>query len=355
VRLLIDLLHPAHVHMFKNLAGELVGRGHDVLFTLREKECARELLDQYGLTYEVLSQKQTGVGLAREFVERGARLWQVAARFRPDFLVGVMGPSIATVGRLRRLIGRDRARIAVFYGTEIAKLTNAFVYPLADYVCTPDSYRAKVHGNHVTYAGYHELSYLHPRRFQPDPDVVRAAGIDPASPYYVVRFVSYQASHDVGVRTLAAEKKIAVVEALARHGRVIVSSEAPLPSELEQHRLKIPASHIHHVLAFARLLVGESATMASESAVLGVPAVYVSPYGRGFTDDLERYGLVKNFTEARFHEDWLAAVESMASDPALSANATAARARMLGDKVDVTAWMLEFFEREYARLFANAS
>src|SRR5687767_1069650 len=106
--------------MFKNLAGELVGRGHDVLFTLREKECARELLDQYGLTYEVLSQKQTGVGLAREFVERGARLWQVAARFRPDFLVGVMGPSIATVGRLRRLIGRDRARIAVFYGTEIA-------------------------------------------------------------------------------------------------------------------------------------------------------------------------------------------------------------------------------------------
>jgi predicted glycosyltransferase len=339
--------------MFRNLAGELATRGHEVLFTLREKECARDLLDQYGLAYEVLSQKQTGVGLAREFVERGRRLWNVAARFKPDFLAGVMGPSIATVGRLRRLLGLDRARIAVFYGTEIAKLTNSFVYPLADYVCTPDSYRGTVHGNHVTYAGYHELAYLHPRRFQPDPAIVRAAGIDPTSPYFVLRFVAYQASHDVGVRTIDVERKLALVNALSKHGRVIVSSEPELPSELEPNRLRIPASHIHHVLAFARMLVGESATMAAEAAVLGVPAVYISPFGRGFTDDLGRYGLVENFTEARFRDDWVEFVRRMASRPTLGDDAKAARERMLGDKVDVTAWMLEFFEREYARRFEN--
>jgi predicted glycosyltransferase len=335
--------------MFRNLAGELVARGHDVLFTLREKECARELLDQYGLKYEVLSQKQTGVGLAREFVERGARLFRVAERFRPDFLAGVMGPSIATVGRLRRLLGRDHARIAVFYGTEIAKLTNSFVYPLADYVCTPDSYRGKVRGNHVTYPGYHELAYLHPRRFEPNPDIVREAGIDPGLPYFVLRFVAYQSSHDVGVKTVSDEKKVTLVKALAGHGRVVVSSELPLPTELDANRLKIPASHIHHVLAFSRMLVGESATMAAEAAVLGVPAVYISPYGRGFTDDLERYGLVRNFTEERFGDDWLSVVREMVSDPLLADRAKAARERMLRDKVDVTAWMLDFFEREYAR------
>jgi uncharacterized protein len=335
--------------MFRNLAGELVARRHDVLFTLREKECAKDLLDEYGLTYEVLSQKQTGVGLAREFVERGARLWRAAERFRPDFLVGVMGPSIATVGRLRRLFGRDHAKIAVFYGTEIAKLTNSFVYPLADYVCTPDSYRGKVQGNHVTYPGYHELAYLHPRRFERNAEIVRDAGIDPGSPYFVLRFVAYQASHDVGVNTIANEKKIALVNALASHGRVVVSSEAPLPPELEPNRLRIPVSHIHHVLAFSRMLVGESATMAAEAAVLGVPAVYISPYGRGFTDDLERYGLVRNFTEQRFAADWLSVVREMVLDPSLADRAKAARERMLRDKVDVTAWMLEFFEREHAR------
>jgi predicted glycosyltransferase len=337
--------------MFRNVIHELRTRGHEIVITLRDKDVARDLLDQYGLSYEILSRKKTGVALAAEFVQRGRELWRVAERFRPHFLAGVMGPSIATVGRLRRLLGRDRARIAVFYGTEIAKLTNSFVYPLADYVITPDCYRGAVRGHHVTYPGYHELSYLHPRRFQPDPEVVRQSGIDPMSPYYVVRFVSYEASHDVGVNPLAIGKKIAVVEALASHGRVIVSSEGPLPAELEPHRLKIAASRIHHVLAFARLLVGESATMASEAAVLGVPAVYISPFGRGFTDDLERYGLVRNFTEARFQDDWLSAVKAMASDPSLSANAKEAHARMLRDKLDVTEWMLDFFERQYDQVF----
>jgi predicted glycosyltransferase len=353
MRVLVDILHPAHVHMFRNLAKELGERGHEVRFTLREKECARDLLEQYGLSFEVLSQKQTGVGLAGEFVQRGAKLWQATTRFRPHFLAGVMGPSIASVGRLRRVLGLDKARIAVFYGTEIAKLTNTFVYPMSDYVITPDSYAAPVRGNHITYKGYHELSYLHPKRFTPDPEIVKAAGVDPSAPYFVVRFVSYQASHDIGTNTLPLEKKLALVKALAQHGRVIVSSESELPSELEPHRLRIPASHIHHVLAFGRLLVGESATMAAESAVLGVPAVYVSPFGRGFTDDLERYGLVVNFIGERFHHDWVKKAVDMAADPELSTRGRESRERMLRDKIDVTQWMVDFFEAEFEKHFRS--
>jgi predicted glycosyltransferase len=352
MRLLFDILHPAHVHVFRNLIRELGERGHEVAITLREKDIARDLLDQYGLPYEILSRKKTGLGLAVEFVQRGAALWRVAERFHPHFLVGVMGPSIAAVGRLRRVFGRDRARIAIFYDTEIAKLTNVFAYPLADAVCTPDCYQTVVHGRHVRYAGYHELAYLHPNRFTPDDGVVRAAGIDPGSPYFLVRFVSYEASHDLGSRGLRPEKKLALVRALAEHGRVLVSSEGPLPAELESYRARIPARDIHHALAFARLLVGESATMASECAVLGVPSIYVSPLGRGYTDEQEsRYGLVKNFTGARFGEDFVSVAKEMATDPALRETARAARERLLADKVDVTAWMLDFFESEFSANF----
>jgi uncharacterized protein len=353
VKLLIDILHPAHVHMFRNLAQELGGRGHQVRFTLREKECARDLLDQYALPYEALSQRATGLGLLGEFAQRGARLWRVVSDFQPQFLAGVMGPSIATVGRLRRVLGRDRARVAVFYGTEIAKLTNTVVYPLADYVCTPDSYQGKVRGNHITYPGYHELSYLHPNRFTPDREVVRRAGIDPEQPYYVVRFVSYQASHDTGADTLPVEKKLALVRMLAERGRVLVSSEGALPPELEPFKLRIPVSHIHHVLAFARLVAGESSTMASEAAVLGVPGVYISPFGRGFTDDQARYGLVQNFTGRRLHADWVAEVRSALDDPGFYERVKAGHQRMLSEKVDVTSWMLGFFERELAKHFGE--
>jgi uncharacterized protein len=352
MRLLVDILHPAHVHVFGALAKELGARGHEVRFTLRDKDVARELLDQQGIGYELLSRQKQGVGLAGEFVQRSARLWHVAAAFRPHFLAGVMGPSITAVGRVRRVLARDHARIAVFYNTEIAKLTNTVVYPLADYVCTPDSYWAKVHGNHVTYPGYHELTYLHPHRFTPDPEVPKRHGIDVTEPYFLIRFVAYKSSHDLGIVGLTSAQKIALVNTLVEFGRVYISSEAPLPPELQAYQLKIPASDMHQVMAFARLLVGESATMASESAVLGVTAFYISPYGRGFTDDQERrYQLVYNFNGERFHADWLRDVRRLAADPELPERARRARTRLLREKTDVTLWMVDFFEREYAAHF----
>jgi predicted glycosyltransferase len=348
VRVLFDFLHPTHVHIFKNVIAELGRRGHSTYVTMREKDVARELLDQYAIPYEVISRQRHGVGLGVEFVERGARLLRAISRFRPDFLVGAMGPSIAPVGRLVRLAGGPRPRVIVFYDTEMAKLTNSFVYPLADYVCTADCYHGKVYGRHLTYPSYQQLAYLHPRRFTPDPEVVRSLGLEPDKPYFLVRFVSYQSSHDVGVTGISVEEKLALVRALLPHGRVLVSSEKALPAELAELSLRIPASKLHHVMAFARLLVGESATMASEAACLGVTAVYISPHGRGYTDDQERrYGLVENFAEGRFHDDWLGRVAELAVDAGLLQRAKAAHARLVSEKIDVIDWMLELLERDY--------
>jgi uncharacterized protein len=350
VRLLIDILHPTHVHIFRNLIGELESRGHVVHVTMREKDVAKDLLEQYGVPYEVISRQREGLGLAFEFLERGQRLWRSIGRFRPDFLLGCMGPSIASVGRLRRLFSLDTARIMVFYDTEMASLTNSFVYPLADYVCTADCYHGAVRGNHLTYPSYQQLAYLHPNRFTPDGDVARSVGVDPTRRYFLVRFVSYQASHDIGVTSIPLAKKVALVNALSKHGQVLVTSEKPLPSELQPFALRLPASRMHHVLAFASLLVGESATMASEAACLGVPAIYISPHGRGYTDDQEhRYGLVHNFTGPRFSEDWVRYAESLAADDQLVPRARDARARLLSEKMDLTAWMLSLLEAEHAK------
>jgi uncharacterized protein len=116
----------------------------------------------------------------------------------------------------------------------------------------------------------------------------------------------------------------------------------------------IPASHIHHFLAFASLLVGESATMASECAVLGTPSFYISPIGRGYTDEQEKkYGLVFNFTGERFHSDWLAKVREVLREPGLTLRTREGHARLIADKIDTTTWMSNFFERELYVHFPN--
>ena len=346
MRILIDILHPAHVHFFRHFAHEMGARGHEVRFTARAKECSTELLDHYGIPYTLLSRQQTGLALAAELARRTWKLVRLARSWSPDVMTGIMGPSIALAGRLLGIPA------VVFYDTEFAKQTNWFVYPLAHSVCTPDCYQGRVSGVHRTYPGYHELAYLHPHRFTPDPARLKPFGVTGDEAYSILRFVSWQAVHDVTEKGLTGLQKRQLIEVLGRHGKVLISSEAPLPPELAGWRVQGPIEDIHHLLAFAQMIVGESATMSSEAAVLGVPAVFIAKTGRGYTDDQERtYGLVRHFREPQFSQAVTAIEELFVRGPRTLGQA--ARQRLLADKIDVTAWMVDYFERHVSRGLAS--
>lgn len=342
MRILIDILHPAHVHFFRNFHDEMAGRGHQLCITARDKDRSVELLREFGLPYQQISAQHQRGGLAVEMIQRTSRLLTVIRAFSPDVLTGIMGPSIAVAGRLRRVPA------VVFYDTEFAVQTNWFVYPLAHSVCTPDSYQGRVRGRHVQYPGYHELAYLHPNRFQPDPRRLSAFGVSPEEPYSLVRFVSWQAVHDRHERGLTTPQKRNLIDILQASGkRVLISSEEPLPSDLAGLEVKGPVDQIHHLLAYAQLFVGESATMSSEAAVLGVPAVFIAATGRGYTDDEEkRYGLVRHFTDDQY-EEAVAAIEKLSSDSPRKIGQMA-RERLLAEKIDVTGWMVDYFESTFA-------
>ena len=55
-----------------------------------------------------------------------------------------------------------------------------------------------------------------------------------------------------------------------------------------------PISGVHHLIAHCRLLVGESATMATEAAILGVPGIYCGHDFPCYVLELEREGMVQN-------------------------------------------------------------
>jgi uncharacterized protein len=341
MRVLIDILHPAHVHFFRNFQAEMRARGHQVCVVARDKDRSVELLRAFDIPHQQISRQIAGGNLAVEMAKRTPRLMKVMRSFKPDVMTGIMGPSIALAGALLRV------PVAVFYDTEFAVQTNRFVYPLASSVCTPDCYQGRVRGRHLRYAGYHELAYLHPNRFQPDPAVLTGFGVSPDEPYSIVRFVSWQAVHDRRERGLTAKQKRHLVEVLQRHGRVLISSEEPLTSDFADLAVRGPVDQIHHLLAFARLVVGESATMSSEAAVLGVPAVFIETTGRGYTDDQERrYGLVRHFTDDQYDKA-LSAIDETLTDSA--DRWRAARQVLLKEKIDVTAWMIDYFETSFGR------
>lgn len=292
MRILFDIGHPAHVHFFKHAIRLLQARHHDILITSRDKEFALELLNQLNLPHTPLSRLGKGglFTLGKELIQRNFGLWRVVRRFKPDIMAAIGGICIAQVGFLTRVPS------LVFYDTENARLQNALTYPFASQVIVPQCYETWLpKRRHLRYAGYHELAYLHPQYFTPDRNIALENGLSPQGDTFFLRLVSWQANHDIGEEALSTEMLGFLINQLQGRGKLLISSESPLPPKFQQYAYRGQVAQVHHVMGYCRLLLGESATMASEAAVLGVPALYIARTGRGYTNEQERkYQLVIN-------------------------------------------------------------
>lgn len=337
--IVVTIQHPAHVHFFRNAIEELEERGHRVSVFAREKDIALDLLDAYEIDYEVLAgsartlPRKASVQLAYEW-----RLFRRARRIDPDVMVAIGEPGVVHVAAV---LG---CRSIVFTDTEHATYRKRFVYPMADQVCSPEYYRDHIGDNHIKYPGYHELAYLHPDRFTPDPAPVREMGIEPTDQLVVLRLVSWDAAHDVGDSGI--EDVTAVVERLEATGAtVVLTAEGEVPPELTRHEITAPPERIHDLLAHAELFLGESATMATESAVLGTPAILVTTIrGMGNVRELrDEYGLVYSYADENRHADAVErAVEILESET--DGPWEERRQRLLSEKIDTTTFLTTIVE-----------
>ena len=327
---LIDLQHPAHLHFFRNVIPRLKSQGHNVLITGRDKDILVELAHSYDIPVMVFGRARKGViNLGMELIYRQWRLFKLIREFKPDVMMAVAGTYISMLGKLRRI------PTYIFYDTETAAISNFLAYPFADCIFVPQCYRKKIRWRHVRYNGYHELAYLHPNYFKPDPAIPAKVGIKPGEVYTLVRFVGWSSGHDIGRSGLSTQNKIRAIRELEKYGRVFITSEGGLPPELEKYKLKLEVTGVHSLMAHAALIFGESATMVSEGAVLGVPGVYIDPVGRGYTDEQERvYGIVHNFSHKQQDEAIEKAISILSGYQREKWRAIGRR--IIADKIDVS-------------------
>jgi len=336
MNIVIDIIHPAHVHFFRHAISELQKRGHNVAVTARQKDVTIELLQNLGIPFTVLSKVGKGrVGLAWELITRDIRLWKFCRRFKPDVLTGISGMFVAHVGTLLRKPS------IVWDDSEHQKLAHTITWPFATEIHNPDSYYTPPGKKQHFYPGCHDLAYLHPNRFTPSAEIVKELGINPDQRYCIIRFVSWGAHHDVGQHGFAENKKLHFINAITEYARPYITSEGVLPPELAEYQLRIPVHQFHHVLAFASLCVTEGATVASEAAVLGTPAVYVNTLKAGCIDMFAEYGLLKQTTDTQQALDLSLAY---LKDEQTKEKCQAARRKFLADKIDVTDYIVKTIE-----------
>lgn len=338
---LFDVGHPAHVHLFRCFAREMQEKGDQILFTSREKDMTIQLLKEYKLPYVSFGKPKKGVvGKVLGMLEFNLKLLRVARRFKPDYLLSHGSLYAAHVSAILR-----KPHISF---EDTGNMEQIVLYkPFTEAILVSDSFSKHFGKKTVVYPGYHELAYLHPKRFTPDPEVIRSYGFEPGESLILIRFVSWGATHDINHAGMTLDLKIQAAKKFSQYGKVLITSEAKLPPELEPYQIKINPIHIFHFMAHASLVFGESGTMASEAAVLGVPAIYIDSTSRDYTQEQERkYGLVFNFSETE--RDITKAIqkgEEILSHPEQRNRFAEGHKRLLADKLDVTAFLKDFVDK----------
>ena len=340
IRVLVTINHPAHVHFFKHFIWEMEQRGHEIRVAAMRKDVALNLLQSYGIDYTLLPVRQkNGFDVITEQLKYDYHLYAIAQDFKPHIVTGIGGVAPAHISRV------TDAKSIVFTDTEHAVLSNSITFPFADIICTPSCYRDDVGKKQIRYNGYHELAYLHPRYFQPDPGILHEIGLDEQDDFFVMRFISWNAVHDRGQHGI--ENRMDLINILKDYGQVFITSESKLPNAFNKYMISVPPEKMHDLMYYAKMYIGEGSTMASESAILGTHALLITTLSYGYTSEEEKqYDLVYNFFNYNnIQERATQKAIELLENKNLKQEGKRKREQLLKDKIDVTQFMIDLFEQ----------
>ena len=347
MNILVQLSHPAHFHLYKNVAKNLMDDGHKVFILIKTKDILEDLLKQSGLPYfNILKEahRKSKFGVFGDMLVRDWRMLRFVRKHKIELLTGST-PEVAQVGWLTKKYrvntGEDDMRVVPLFQQMSKPFVQTILSPM---VC--DNW--KLEPKSVKYASYHELAYLHPNHFSAEKSVVEK--YFPAdTPYFIIRFSSLNAHHDAGIHGIDAKIAQHLIDILKPHGRIYITSERELEPQFEPYRIPIKTLDMHHVMAFSTLYIGDSQTMAAEAGVLGVPFVRYNDFvGRiGYLNELENvyhlgYGI--KASEEGSAKKLYETVEEILTMPDRREIWQQRRQKMLSEKIDYAQFLTWFIE-----------
>lgn len=346
MKILVDIIHPANVHYFKNFIFYMKSKGHEIIITARRKDVSHKLLDSYKLSYYSTGKGSFGKGAIGKFLYilyAEIYFFLFFLKHKPKLAISFSSTPVSHNSYLFRI-----PHIS-FDDTEHAKLNRLLYLPTTTKVFTPSCFTLDLGKKHTKIETYMELFYLHPNVFQPNKNIFEILGLQENDPYIILRFISWQAFHDIGENGISEEEKILLVKELEKYGKVFISSEGELPEDLSKHQIRIPVDKMHDVLAFSAMYFGDGGTTASEAAVLGVPSILISSSTTGYlTEEEEKYDLLYRFTgEEGTFDMALKRAKEILEDVNVKQKWREKRNKMLKEKIDGTSYFIKYVEKEY--------
>lgn len=283
MKILIDINHPAHVHYYRNFIKLMEAKGHHFCVINRDSKMINQLLDYYGIEHTIRNKRPDKKGTFASVMNlMKMTLWCIrkSFAFHPDLYMGFASVPCSVTSWL------FRKPSILIDDTEHNAMNHKIYMRFCSAVLTPFYFKKDL-GNknkQISFNAYVEQLYLHSAYYKNNVSVLEKLNVKPKE-YVIVRYVAYDAHHDLKTHPLSAEIKKDIVKEISKRYRVFVSLEKGVNDPFyDDYVLRISPEKMHDLEANAKFMVAEGATMASEAFILGVPYAYLNPLMVGYID-----------------------------------------------------------------------
>lgn len=345
MKVLVALNHPAHYYIFKYTVVNLINLGYEVKYVIREKDILEKLLLSEQVGYIKINEKRQRKSTAfsvisngiLELIKQDFNLFKLVVKWKPNLMIGT-DIAITHVGSMLRI----HSFVFNEDDFEINQLFCKTSYPFATKIIAPEICSVgKYSHKKVSYNGIQKMAYLHPAYFNPDFELVKDI-VGDAEKYFLIRLVSLTSGHDIegkhtGINDEIIEKLILLLE---QHGKVFINNEGKINPRYEKYRLIIKPNLMHHFLAFASMLVGDSQTMCAEAGLLGTPFIRFNDFvGKiGYLNEIENDYSLGYGIETKYPEKVIEKANEIINMPNTKEEWRKRKDRIFSEKVDVTAF-----------------
>jgi uncharacterized protein len=330
LKILIDIGHPAHVHLFRNLAIALMNNGWDVLFSVRQKGENVALLKAYGLPFKVYGTSGKSIGAKIvSVVNKNRALSIIFKSFNPTITISHSSFYLSQVSWFYHI-----PNITL---EDTGNMEQILPYlPFTNAILTPATYHRNHGKKQIRYNGFHETAYIHPDFLKTKPDPQHSPPV-----VILIRLVDWTASHDIGHKGLSASVIQHLLSLINDQDKIKILSEKPLPAELQRYALQIEPHKLHDYLSRVKLYIGEGASLASECALMGIPSIYVNSRSAGVIEAQAAAGLLYHFKTS---EGVIQKVQSLLTDDSTLYIHKARSKQFLQDKINLSRFLVWFIE-----------
>lgn len=280
MRVLFYFVHPAKYHLFRVTINELM-KDSSVDIVINSKDVLEELVKNEGWKYTNIFPKGRNVSSKPSVVKSGFKFILTVLRlekylfFHQRYDVFVTDDALVVNGWWRKMPSY------IFNDNDIETIRiNKILFYFAYRIISPrvtnlGSFETKK----ISFNGNKALAHLHPKYFKPNSEILDKYNLKVDS-FCIIRVSKINATHDIGNQGISDEDLENLISLCSRFFKIIISSERKIDQKYKDYVFKGNPNDLSHLMNYATIVITDSATMASEAALMGTPNVLINSVGK---------------------------------------------------------------------------